>query len=907
VLLHHSSALAAVAVAGFLVALAASSAPLVTTAAASAALKDQLTSLSPLATGLEITGFAGAARPLVALSKRADTREQAIDALGRKLGLEPGIFTTESQTLELHAPAGDIGGILMARTGVLDHIQILSQTSGPGVWLADQTAQEEHIRPGDTISIEYLGGFPGQGVSRKVRMRVKGIYKSLDRTTVGPYWAHFLLQIYPAGVDPPPPVRFVFMTRNELLGVAHSLTASQTIRTQGRVFHSVSGPLLSTTAELAVDPHGLTLARARVLNRRIARLRSELGGSNLGRTLGCHVQRSTGPTRIGERHSLCTVATSLSSAVLIADRNASEISPVVSLLSGAAVAIALAVAAAAGVFLVRRRAAEAALHYARGESVGVFGTRTGLELLLPVITGAALGFAVALGLTGVFAATGSVDPSTVHAAVRDAALAAAAALALAVIAAAAVYLRQFDSGTRAPRWLRFFPWELVLLAVALWLLHDIRSGGGLAHTTGATAGHPTLAVFVFPLLLVAAAAGLVARGLRLALRPRVGGGSSLPTAPFFALRRLAAARGLLTALLVVSAVAFGAYFYAQALASSLTASVAEKGYAAYGGDVQGLVTDSTPIPKHYPYPVTKLDYENQSATIGGPGGTDADVMAIDSATLGAVIRWYGAWGADPRPLFGSLPHVTGGRVPVIVTDDVPAGTRAVYVQGIRLPVRVVARVRAFPGMSAGIPLIVADHDAFLAAARKAGVYDPIGDATTYLWARGPTVAVSRAVQAAPIEAAYVTTIDSFRKNPDVVLAKRTFNYMRLIAVASGLLVFIGLLLYLQARQRSQAVASALAGRMGLSRRTEIASLALELGAIASIAALVGGIVAIAAAGPIVGHIDPLPDNPPAPSLAIPVAAIVAGAIGLVVVALAASVVTSWSSRRTDMGEALRVA
>ena len=71
------------------------------------------------------------------------------------------------------------------------------------------------------------------------------------------------------------------------------------------------------------------------------------------------------------------------------------------------------------------------------------------------------------------------------------------------------------------------------------------------------------------------------------------------------------------------------------------------------------------------------------------------------------------------------------------------------------------------------------------------------------------------------------------------------------------------------------------------------SLALELGAITLVAALVGGIVGVAAAGPIVGHIDPLPDDPPAPALAIPLSAIAAGAIGLVVVAILASAFTSW--------------
>jgi ABC-type antimicrobial peptide transport system permease subunit len=130
--------------------------------------------------------------------------------------------------------------------------------------------------------------------------------------------------------------------------------------------------------------------------------------------------------------------------------------------------------------------------------------------------------------------------------------------------------------------------------------------------------------------------------------------------------------------------------------------------------------------------------------------------------------------------------------------------------------------------------------------------------------------------------------------------------MRLMAVASGVLVFLGLVLYLGSRQRSQAVASSVAARMGLRRRTEILSLALELGAITLVAAVVGGVVAVAAASPVVGHIDPLPSYPPGPALTIPVAAILGSAVALVAIAIAAGAFTSWASRRTNMAEALRV-
>src|SRR5262249_18396735 len=157
------------------------------------------------------------------------------------------------------------------------------------------------------------------GGGKTVSVRVKGVYRALDATTPGPYWAHFLRKIFPPGVDPPPPVRYVLTTRGQFRGLVGSLST-----------HRTSGPPVATMAELAVDPRNLTIARARTLSHSFARLRSQLRGSAFGKALGC-----TGPApgpapflQIGTgTPPHCRVASSLSSAVVIADRNVSEISP----------------------------------------------------------------------------------------------------------------------------------------------------------------------------------------------------------------------------------------------------------------------------------------------------------------------------------------------------------------------------------------------------------------------------------------------------------------------------------------------------------------------------------------------------------------------------------------------------
>src|SRR5207247_3449158 len=141
--------------------------------------------------------------------------------------------------------------------------------------------------------------------------------------------------------------------------------------------------------------------------------------------------------------------------------------------------------------------------------------RTATEALLPALLGGAVGFGVALGLTDTFAPRGSIDGSTVWSALAHAGVAVGAALGLLVLTAGFVFRRLFDTGMRSPGWLRWAPWEVPLLAVALYLLLQIRSGGGLTDSGSSATSHPTLAVFIVPVLLVAGAAGLGMRLVRL--------------------------------------------------------------------------------------------------------------------------------------------------------------------------------------------------------------------------------------------------------------------------------------------------------------------------------------------------------------------------------------------------------
>jgi putative ABC transport system permease protein len=381
----------------------------------------------------------------------------------------------------------------------------------------------------------------------------------------------------------------------------------------------------------------------------------------------------------------------------------------------------------------------------------------------------------------------------------------------------------------------------------------------------------------------------------------------LPPALYLAQRRLAAARGVLVTLAVVSSVALGAFFYAETLTASLAKTTNEKAYIATGSDVSGQIAGGTSLPRRFPYPITKLQYSNGAASIGSSYGTQTDVMTVDPPSMEQTLHWSSDWGPNPAGFIKQLARSLSVPLPVIVTTHIPATTKAIWIQGDRYPIRILARVKAFPGMSEGVPLIITSTDALNAAAAKLRQFNPLNVPTTYVWIKGPPAAAERALGNSSLQSYFVVSVETYRKNSDFLLATRTLSYMRVVAIASGVLVLIGLLLYLQARQRSQAIASALARRMGLRRSTEVLSLSLEIAAIVFFAATLGATIAIAAAKPIAGHLDPLPQYPPSTVFAVPTTAILLSAAGLIVLSILAGVLTSWLARRTDMSQAIRVA
>jgi hypothetical protein len=856
VLARHPAVFLSVMATSLLVALAATSAPVVRAGVESESLKGQLVAMSPLAAGLEIRTFVAAGSVVPA----------AAAALPSVLPLLAApVVTDESSAVVAGFDGSALELVPMLRTEALAHVQRLTHGRGDGVWISSATAKVTRLRPGGKLRLTQAQ-LPGAR-PRVVVLRVAGIYRSLDQDLGNPYWQNFIQDIRSPNPDPSLPPSFVLMPKRAFLQFAGALS-----------------PFVQRRYEFAVDPTRLSLAAAKTLQRRFVAIQAVLTDreSSLSRALGCRGR--------------CASSSSLGSALAIAQNDVASVGPTISLLAGCAILIALTAAVGAGAFLVRRRSGEAQFLYMRGEAAVSFGARVAVEALLPTLAGTAVGVAVALLALGEFAPTGTIDGGTISSAIWHATLAAAATVAGVAAGSAAAFPRRASRrrGRRIAGWL---PWELLPLGAAAALLVDVLTGGGLAHdTSGGT--HPRLAVFSIPVLVAAGLAGLVTRTARMAIGGR---GGRAPTAVFLAFRRLAAAGGLLVAAVVMAAASFGAFAYASTLSASLRASVTEKAFIANGGDVQGVVNAGDRILRPFPFPAAIVEIDSDDVRLGATGGA-LTVIAGDPRAVGRSLAK-----GDARPQLLALATASSkGALPIVAVGKLPNLT-ALWDQGKRLPVTIVGRVRAFPGSTAGTPSVVVARSALGRAATRAGLADPLPGATGAIWAKGDPVTIKRALAVSKLYPFYVTTIGDVLALPAVAAATRTYGFFDWIGIAAALLALAAVLLYLQARQRRQLIASALAKRMGLSRGGDAAALALEVGAITATAVCVGELAAELTARALVHHVDPLAEWSPSLALVVPWVSLLITLVAATTTAALLGAAAATLAARGDVAQELRVA
>jgi ABC-type antimicrobial peptide transport system permease subunit len=241
-------------------------------------------------------------------------------------------------------------------------------------------------------------------------------------------------------------------------------------------------------------------------------------------------------------------------------------------------------------------------------------------------------------------------------------------------------------------------------------------------------------------------------------------------------------------------------------------------------------------------------------------------MGIDRRTFPSTVFWDGSFAQDSlADLMRSLaPGPPGSAVPVVVTGgpNLPAETTITFPgSGIEpIPIKVVAKVLAFPGMRAGSPLVVMDGET-LRSLSNIGL--------DVVWANAPGPQVLAAMRRDGLAVARSVTTDDVKSTSQFLSLAWTFGFLQALGILTGLVALGGAVMYLEARQRSREVSYALSRRMGLRRGAHRRSIAIELGAILVISFLIGGGLSWIAARLVYRKLDPIPSIPPPPLFRLP--------------------------------------
>ncbi|MFF5986562.1 ABC transporter permease [Prauserella flavalba] len=848
----------AVAVGALLVALPAAAAPLFLSSAGNATLRQLVDASCTWQTGMQLTG-AVPMRPAPEAPgdpvgrELVDRRVELVRAQTGGLDhLREPVVTLLTTASVGPAPVPDQSLVtLAARDGFGEHVDVIAGGEGRGVWLPDRFAELQGLSVGDEVTL-----FSGD---TRATMPVAAVFRDLRSVPERPFWCSLRETVHgtPLGAAPVYPVAFV--PRADLLAVAEDTGASMWI-------------------ERAVDTGGLTTVGARPAAEGIERLRA-------------NTVDSPEPGLFDDSAPYGGAFTSS-----LADKvNRSEL--VLAALTGTVVPLAaagtvagLVIAAAAGAFWADRRRAELAVLSARGVGPVALGGKAALETAGAVVLGAVAGWAGARGLVAAAGPSPLVTPGATTASLVAAATALVASLA--VIAAVAGFRAGRLHDTRPARHRRRarVPWEVLPLgaAVVCWFVLDADVQVRAADAVGTVARIPPRLI-VSPVLLAIGLAMLGARLVRWALRrlrsrPR----SMTRPAVYLAARRVVAAPLVASVLVGATAVPVALAGYGATVTGSVDRTMHAEGQLIVGADAVLSLRERAPVPP-------RLAGRASVATRyvdGRLGDTTVHVLGVDPETFAEAAFWDP--GLPGPSLVEVLGHLSGGGAAVAGTSSVDIGSvLTIRNQHRELDLLDVAQL---PGKQAGYPLVLVD---------RALLDDLAPTAQPQLWARGDPDEIVAAAAAAGLPVSAVARAEDVQASGVYAGITYTFAFLAAVSLLTGVVIVVGLLLYLDARSRARRSASVLLRRMGIGAGAHWRALVLEVGGLLLAGFATGALLAAAVIASTAADYDLNPASAPGTLVALPWPVFAVLAVATALTAVVASAAAQRAASAARPSEVLR--
>jgi putative ABC transport system permease protein len=856
VLRRFPAILVAIVAAAVILAVSSAAGPLFLSSAGSASLADGVARTTPFAAGLSVVVYGPVERDALASRTRLlSERTSEVRELGKPVATVIGSVGTilSQQPVEpsIGLPAVGHQVRIVSRTGALEHVERLRSVPGDGVWVSSTTASVLDLEMGDVVSIRIRDA--------SIEVQVVGVYRTLQYDADFPddhaeFWnplSTFIGKNAPTASLPP---LFVLGSEETIVELSEKLHDSGQYRW-----------------DVPLTRRRMELEEGRATAAGISRIQADLDdGQNLGASF-----------------PFSTTSSSLPGIVAATEESVASVRGPVFTISLAGRLVALAVVGAVGTFALGRRRTEFELLAARGVGRLAIGARAGVEALIPIGLGTMAGVALAMFIVRRLGPSDLIDGASVTSAYGTAGVTAlVGAVLLAGVSAAA--LRESDvAGSRLRETVQRAPWIGLALGLAGASLYEIVTRG-----EEGTTERVDVLLLLFPLLFIASGAGLATRWLMRLLPKLRTLRSERSPALFFASRRLAAASRTALVLVTACAVALGIFLYSGVLVASLRATSEAKAFVFTGSDVAVVLPANPALPEQLPFPSTQVARVTSARV--RPGDAAVEIIAVEPETFPGAAFWDSSFSEAPlSEVLGRLRP--GEELPVLVAGR-ERPVQGLDLEGFRIPVRRVGAVRAFPGMQGEGPVLVTSRDALVNALEQAGGTLSRFDRVEELWARGSAEQVLSEMRRAGIPIQRQLTAEEVRSTPSFLSLSWTYDLLQALGVLSGILALVGIVLYLQTRQRSREVAYAIARRMGMTSRSHRRSIALELGGMLLVAFLIAAVLAVAAALLVNPRLDPLSGVPPPPVLRLP--------LTIVLISLGALLAAAWlgawrAGRRAD--------
>ena len=466
------------------------------------------------------------------------------------------------------------------------------------------------------------------------------------------------------------------------------------------------------------------------------------------------------------------------------------------------------------------------------------------------------------------------------------------ALIAAVIAAFSA--RLVDTRPRH-HWVRWVPWELAVVALAIASYRRLDRAGGV-RLVGAQAEGGDLLAQAFPLLALGAALVVLARPLRWLLARTRARGGRLPSPLLVGVRRLSADAGITVLATLAVGLVIGSVTLSSTLTDSASAMLREKAGTFLGSDLVVGVNSANGVelPASLASRSTVVVRGRASA-----GATRVDLLGIDPSTFGNVV--------GPRPSdrdvaalvtrLATAPETTGALAAIVVHGSLASKTLTDATRAA-IDVEPVAAAQWFPGYRNGATMVVVDRTGLQASrvgvATEVWIHDPPPDAVEQLKASGWLVRGAQSVSD-------VFEVTSF------LTVRWSYAVLTAFGILIGIVVVVAQVLVLDARRRSRQAAVVVARRMGFDLRSEATAIFVELAVPFVAGAILGVLAAIVIVHVAIAHLDTLRNlQPPAHvivDLASMTTALAIGVVALLVLATLGTITT----RRIRPMEAMRSA